>query len=221
MLALAYNDNSFREKRKILIDSLRKREELHANVLDAMELIPREKFVSPAFINRAYEDSALPIEAGQTISQPYTVAYMTSRLEIKPNEKILEIGTGSGYQACLLALLGAEVYTIERIPELYHTTRQLFANLNIKINTKLGDGTLGWKDKAPYDSIIVTAAAPDISNALKEQLKIKGKMVIPIGGRDSQTMHIIRRLSEDKFYETKTDRFKFVPLIGEKGWQNA
>jgi protein-L-isoaspartate(D-aspartate) O-methyltransferase len=214
----AHTTNAYKEKRRQLIDSLRRNPELDPYVLDAMELLPRELFVSPAFINRTYEDSALPIDCSQTISQPYTVAYMTSALRVRPNDKILEIGTGSGYQAALLHILGARVYTIERHEKLYNQSKALFAKLGMNIQSRLGDGTLGWREYSPYQSIITTAAAPQAPRPLIEQLGIGGRLVIPIGDKDQQTMHIIERVSKDEWREEKTDAFKFVPLIGREGW---
>ncbi len=210
--------NAYKEKRRQLIDSLRSRPELSAEVLDAMEQLPRELFVSPAFINRTYEDSALPIDCSQTISQPYTVAYMTTVLDAKPMDKILEIGTGSGYQAALLYVLGARVFTIERHEKLHQQSKNLFAKLKMNIQARHGDGTLGWREFSPYQGIITTAAAPQAPRPLLEQLAIGGKLVIPIGDKDVQTMHIIERTGANDWRERKTDAFKFVPLIGREGW---
>lgn len=211
-------DNRFNEKRRTLIESLRRKGINDEKVLEVMSQIPREIFVHHSFINRSYEDTALPIDCNQTISQPYTVAYMTALLNVKPNSKILEIGTGSGYQACILKMLGARVYTIERIPELYENTKDLFNKLNLSIFTKLGDGTLGWLQFAPYDGIIITAGAPVVPASLQSQLAISGVMIIPIGDRESQDMCIIKRIDKDTFEEKKIDKFKFVPLIGKEGW---
>ncbi len=212
------NDNSFREKRLYLINHLRKKG-ISENILEAMEKLSREKFVGSGMHHRAYEDTALPIECSQTISQPYTVAFMTEKLDVQKDDKILEIGTGSGYQAALLALLGARVFTIERIPELYEKANQLFRQWGLKINTRLGDGSLGWKEFAPYDGIIVTAAAPKIPEPLLDQLKIGGKMVIPIGDLSSQDMFTITKTGENEYSQDVTKSFKFVPLIGKKGWE--
>ncbi|MCX7735742.1 MAG: protein-L-isoaspartate(D-aspartate) O-methyltransferase [Candidatus Kapabacteria bacterium] len=215
-----YYSSNFKEQRLKLVKELRNRGIDDENVLYAISILPREKFVLPTFINRAYEDIALPIECNQTISQPYTVAYMTSELKVKKGDKILEIGTGSGYQACLLAIMGAKVFTIERIPELYEKSKKIFQEFRLQINTRLADGTLGWREFAPYDGIIVTAAAPKVPNTLKEQLAIGGRLVIPIGDKISQTMHIITRINEEEYDEKVSDRFKFVPLIGKEGWSN-
>lgn len=215
-----YYSSNFKEQRLKLVKELRKKGIDDENVLYAISILPREKFVLPTFINRAYEDVALPIDSNQTISQPYTVAYMTSQLKITKGDKVLEIGTGSGYQACLLAIMGAKVFTIERISELFEKSKKIFHEFRFQINSRLADGTLGWREFAPYNGIIVTAAAPKVPNALKEQLAIQGRLVIPIGDKISQTMYIITRISEEEYDEKISDRFKFVPLIGKEGWSN-
>ena len=183
--------------------------------------LQRELFVSPAYINRAYEDSALPIDCEQTISQPYTVAFMTSILNIKKNEKILEIGTGSGYQAALLVLLGCKVFTVERISGLYEKSNKIFKELNLNIVQRLADGSIGWQEFAPYDGIIITAAAPEIPQSMLKQLAFGGRMVVPVGDKESQTMFLIIKKSETEFEEYNYDRFRFVPLIGKAGWDSA
>jgi protein-L-isoaspartate(D-aspartate) O-methyltransferase len=215
-----FQSNLLKEKRRQLIDSLRKKCELNQTVLDAMEQIPRELFVSPALAARSYEDNALPIECGQTISQPYTVAYQTTLLDVHKGDKILEIGTGSGYQSALLYVLGAKVFSIERFAELNEQAKKIFRLLNLSINTRVGDGTIGWREFSPYDCIIITAAAPEVPQSLLEQLTIGGRMVVPVGDRDSQVMHLMVRVAQDEYEEIKRDRFKFVPLIGKEGWQN-
>jgi protein-L-isoaspartate(D-aspartate) O-methyltransferase len=212
------NDNSFKERRLYLIKHLRAKG-ISEKVLSALEVLAREKFLSSAMQNRAYDDTALPIDCNQTISQPYTVAFMTDQLDVHEDDKILEIGTGSGYQAALLALLGARVFTVERIPELFTKATKLFREWELKINTRLGDGTLGWNEFAPYDGIIVTAAAPSVPKSLLAQLKIGGRMVIPIGDLSTQDMYTITKTGEDKYVEDITRSFKFVPLIGKQGWE--
>jgi len=222
MLRLSnYTLNQYKNQRHHLVKILRKKGISDEKVLEAISYLPRELYVKPSFINRAYEDTALPIDCSQTISQPYTVAFMTSLLNIKHNDKILEIGTGSGYQASLLYMLGAKVYSIERIQEILDNTKNIFKEIGVKITTRLGDGSLGWSEFEPYNGIIVTAGAPFIPKKLKEQLAIGGKLIIPIGEMDSQTMYIITRISETEFEELERDRFKFVPLIGKDGWQNG
>ncbi len=208
----------YAELRHALVVHLRQRGIRDERVLAAMEELPRELFVHPAFVHRAYEDVALPLGYGQTISQPYTVAFMTSLLEVQPGDTVLEIGTGSGYQAALLALMGARVYTVERQWELYQRARQLFARLGLPIQTRFGDGSLGWREHAPYDGIIVTAGAPHVPKPLLEQLAIGGRLVIPVGGAQSQTLLRVRRLSELDYETEEFGEFRFVPLIGKEGW---
>src|SRR6056297_750773 len=187
-------------------------------VLQAFQSVPRHIFVDTAFENRAYEDSALPIGNGQTISQPYTVAAQTELLEVEKGDKILEIGTGSGYQAAILCQMGAEVYSVERHEKLYLNAKEILQELGYRPHLKLGDGTLGWSAYAPYDGIVVTAGAPVVPEDLKQQLKVGGKLVVPVGDQKSQVMIRITRTGEDEFKEERLSRFKFVPLIGEKGW---
>jgi len=187
-------------------------------VLQAVQSVPRHIFVDTAFENRAYEDSALPIGNGQTISQPYTVAAQTELLEVKKGDKILEIGTGSGYQAAILCQMGADVYSVERHEKLYLNAKETLQELGYRPHLKLGDGTLGWSAYAPYDGIVVTAGAPVVPEDLKQQLEIGGKLVVPVGDQKSQVMIRITRTGEDEFKEERLSHFKFVPLIGEKGW---
>ena len=206
------------EEKRNLVEGLWAKGIKDENVLKAIYDIPREKFISLALRKFAYDDNALPIECAQTISQPFTVAYMTQVLEVKRGDKILEIGTGSGYQAAILSRLGAEVFSVERIEKLYQNAATLMHELGIKVNLKLDDGTLGWEENAPYDKIIVTAGAPDIPHHLVEQLKTGGKLVIPVGDQETQRLLVITRTEtgiEKKFY----DNFKFVPLIGAEGWK--
>jgi len=211
-------DNNFREKRFHLVQSLKKKGISDENLLSVLEEIPREIFVEPAFINRAYDDTALPIQCMQTISQPFTVAYMTQLLEIKPGKKILEIGTGSGYQAAILYLLGAKVFTIERIPELLNKATKIFNEYNFDIKCFEGDGTLGLMQHAPFDGIIVTAAAPTVPRQLVQQLKKGGRLVVPIGNKNFQTMNLIIKQEKNNYQVIEKDTFKFVPLIGADGW---
>jgi protein-L-isoaspartate(D-aspartate) O-methyltransferase len=190
-------------------------------VLKALSSVPREKFVPAIFVRKAYNDVALPIGQDQTISQPYTVAFMTQELNVEPGCKILEIGTGSGYQAAVLATMGAEVVSIERQPELYRRTSPLLASLHLPITCILGDGTLGCAERAPYDRIIVTAGAPDLPQHLLHQLRIGGRLIAPVGGSTQQRMVIVDRLGESEYDErTSKECFSFVPLIGEDGWSD-
>lgn len=209
----------YTERRYQLMRFLEQRGIDDDNVLEAMSRVKRELFVTASLAARAYDDNALPIDCNQTISQPYTVAFMTSKLNVKPDDKVLEIGTGSGYQAAVLFYLGAKVFSIERIPELYEKTRKLLKELGIQVNVKLGDGTIGWSEYAPYNGIIVTAAAPKIPAKLKEQLAIGGRLVVPVGDKDYQTMYTITRVDEENYTEKAEDTFKFVPLIGKEGWK--
>lgn len=192
-----------------------------SRVLEAMRSVPREKFVPAVFVRKVYNDVALPIGHDQTISQPYTVAFMTQELNVEPGCKILEIGTGSGYQAAVLAAMGAEVISIERQPELYRRTSPLLASLHLPVTCILGDGTLGYAEQAPYDRIIVTAGAPDMPQHLLHQLRIGGRLIAPVGGSTQQRMVIVDRLGETEYDEhTSKDSFSFVPLIGEEGWSD-
>lgn len=188
------------------------------NVLRAIREVRRHDFVPEAIRSHAYRDVALPIGYGQTISQPYTVAYMTQLLELLPGDKILEIGTGSGYQAAILFNMGAKVYSIERQFEIYSVTRKLFDKLAIRVHTKFGDGSIGWEEFAPYKGIIVTAGAPSVPEPLKKQLDIYGRLVIPVGDKVSQRLMVITRTEENKFTTRDIPEFSFVPLIGREGW---
>ncbi len=190
-------------------------------VLKSMNEIERHKFVPPAITYNAYKDVALPIGFGQTISQPYTVAYMTQALNLKPGSKVLEIGTGSGYQAAILEKMGMQVFSIERNTDLYLRTRKFFDKMGIRVHTKLGDGTIGWDEFAPYEGIIVTAGSPSVPLSLKKQLAIVGRLVIPVGDKASQHLTIVTKLAEDEFDIEEIPEFKFVPLIGREGWANS
>lgn len=186
------------------------------NVLEAIKKIPRHLFLNSSFEDFAYQDKAFPIGAGQTISQPYTVAYQSQLLEVKKDQKILEIGTGSGYQTAVLCLLGAKVYSIERQNELFKTTSLLLPKLGIRPkHLSFGDGYKGLPNHAPFDSIIVTAGAPIIPNPLMAQLKIGGRLVIPVGNKD-QIMTMLIRKNETQFEKHEFGDFKFVPLLENK-----
>ncbi len=208
--------DSYRHKglRRQLIEEIKAKGIKDEQVLEAMSILPRHFFLEKAFEEHAYADKAFPIGNDQTISQPYTVAYMTSLLDIKKGDKVLEIGTGSGYQAAILSILGARVYTVERQEELYKKTKELLKKLRFNtLRCFFGDGSLGLPDYAPYDKIIVTAGAPVIPDALKEQLSVNGVLVIPVGENDGQLMYHIKRIS-DKEYESKAlDKFRFVPFL--------
>lgn len=211
---------NFEIERKRLVNKLEERGIKDRKVLEAFSRVKRELFVPIPFHNKAYDDSALPIARSQTISQPYTVALMTSLLEIKPGDKILEIGTGSGYQAAILEEMGAEVFTVERIEELKLRADSLLQTHYPNIKTFIGDGTVGLMKYAPYDGIIITAAAPIINENLKLQLKIGGSLVVPLGNKLSQKMIVIKRLSDYEYTQKEYGSFKFVPLIGKFGFND-
>jgi protein-L-isoaspartate(D-aspartate) O-methyltransferase len=206
-------------ERKLLIDSLERKGISDQNVLKAMRKVEREKFVPLLMRVNAYRDIALPIGYEQTISQPFTVAIMTQALKVKEGEKVLEIGTGSGYQAAILVEMGARVYSIERHNDIFRNAQKLFDKLSIRVSTKCGDGTIGWSEHAPYDGIIVTAGSPDIPESLKNQLSLGGRLVIPVGGKRTQTLKVVTRLSDDKYDIESIPEFAFVPLIGREAWK--
>jgi protein-L-isoaspartate(D-aspartate) O-methyltransferase len=192
-----------------------------SGVLSAMRTVPRHLFVSEAMSDQAYGDFPLPIGEQQTISQPYIVAEMTQALQVGPEDRVLEIGTGSGYQAAILAHIAFRVYTIERIFALYSRTRKLFDELRYhNIVTRYSDGTTGWKEHAPFDAIIVTAGAPEVPVVLVNQLAVGGRMVIPVGDRHSQDLVKIYR-DEQGLHQTSLGGCRFVKLIGEHGWKDA
>lgn len=187
-------------------------------VLEAMRRIPRHEFVLPANLEEAYADYPLPIGYGQTISQPYIVAVMTELLDVLPEHKVLEIGTGCGYQAAILAGLAAHVVSIERIPELAEKCRETFERLEINnVAVHVSDGTLGWPKEAPYDRIMVTAAAPSIPEALTKQLAERGRMVLPVGSEHVQDLIVVIKEMDGVKTETHGG-CRFVKLIGEQGW---
>lgn len=211
--------DSYRHKglRKQLVEVIRNKGITDERVLQAILEIPRHYFIDSAFDQIAYEDRAFPIAEGQTISQPYTVAYQTQLLEVKPHEKILEVGTGSAYQACVLALMGAQVYTIERQKQLYDHNKQFSYLRNFPaIRYFYGDGYQGLPTYAPFDKIIVTAAAPFVPDKLVEQLKPGGKMVIPVGEGKVQQMLRILKMGDGKIQEEIFDNFSFVPMLQGK-----
>ena len=183
------------------------------SVLDAVKSVPRHLFMDSGFLDHAYQDKAFPISSGQTISQPFTVAFQTELLNVKKDHKILEIGTGSGYQAAILCHMGAKVYTIERIKELFRKTSVFLPSINYRPKKMIyGDGYLGCSEEAPYDSIIVTAGASEIPDKLINQLKIGGRMVIPVGD-EVQKMKLVTKLSESDFETKIFGDFQFVPML--------
>lgn len=190
------------------------------NVLEAMNKVPRHLFVSEALMDQAYGDFPLPIGEQQTISQPYIVAEMTQALQLKKEDRVLEIGTGSGYQAAIMAEIVFRVYTIERIRPLFIKARKLFDELHYhNIVTKYSDGTTGWEDESPFDAIMVTAGAPAIPETLVNQLAIGGRMVIPVGTQYSQDLIRLTR-DENDVHKTSLGGCRFVKLVGEHGWEN-
>ena len=218
-MAYKFIDN-YREKgaRKQLVDILKKKGIDDEAVLKAIGKVPRHFFFDETFWNQAYKDIAFPIGEGQTISQPYTVAYQTQLLHIKKGDKVLEIGTGSGYQACILLELGANVYTIERQEKLYERTIQVLPYMKYKPHFFLGDGSKGIAEHAPYDKIIVTAGAPLVPDVLLKQLNIGGILVIPVGDEETQKMVTILKTGKNDYEKHVLDTFRFVPLIGDKAW---
>ena len=194
------------------------------NVLTAIGRAEREYFVAEEMKKYAYENVALPLEGNQTISQPFTVAFMTQLLNVRKGDKVLEVGTGSGYQSAILCEMGAEVYSIERISQLHTNARKILLSLGYDVKLKCGDGTLGWAEHSPYDRIIVTAGAPQVPKALLLQLKPGGRLVIPVGSANSQELNLVERQlpkpgeDEPKFIRKKYFDFRFVPLIGVEGW---
>jgi len=214
-----YKDG-YREQgaRKALVEELRKKGIEDQNVLKAIGKVPRHYFFEPTFWNQAYKDIAFPIGEGQTISQPYTVAYQSQLLHIKAGDKVLEIGTGCGYQTCILAELGAVVYTIERVEKLYRKTAYMLPEIGYKARFFLGDGSKGIAKRAPYDKIIVTAGAPTVPDELIKQLNIGGILVIPVGDQKSQKMVTILKTGENTHEKIVLDTFRFVPLLGDKAW---
>jgi protein-L-isoaspartate(D-aspartate) O-methyltransferase len=200
-------------------EQLRRRGIRDERVLTAMAKVPRDAFVAPEDAPNAYGDSPLPIGAGQTISQPYIVAAMLEQLELRPQDRVLEVGTGTGYEAVILGELTAEVWTIERQPELAETSRSILQRLGCaNVHVVQGDGSRGLPDQAPFDKILVAAAAPRIPEMLIEQLADGGKMIVPVGTRQEQQLQLIRKTGDDVTV-TPRDLCRFVPLVGEQGWE--
>ena len=189
-------------------------------VLSVMGQVPRERFLPTGEEHRAYRDQALPLSQGQTISQPYMVAVMTEALGLQPTDRVLEIGTGSGYQTAVLSPLAAQVFSVERIPALAEQAGGVLEGLGCKnVQLRVGDGTAGWPDEAPFDAIVVTAGAPEVPQSLKDQLvEDGGRLVIPVGDRAVQDLVRITR-SGDGFESKKLLSCRFVPLVGEEGWK--
>ena len=211
-------EDTYRHKglRRLLVEEIRKKGLTDESVLEAIGRVPRHAFMDSGFINFSYKDSAFPIGSGQTISQPYTVAFQTHLLDIKPHDKVLEIGTGSGYQAAVLYEMKANVYTIERQRELYIKSQQLLQQLGYNMHFFYGDGYAGLPAYAPFDKIIVTAGATEIPDTLVNQLKINGRMVVPVGRSDCQEMTLIVKKSDTETEITNHGAFVFVPFLRGK-----
>jgi len=213
-------DDNFKHQgmRKKLIDGLRIKGISDENVLSAMMRVPRHFFFEQAFLNQAYSDHAFQIGAGQTISQPYTVAYQTSLLNINKGDKVLEIGTGSGYQTCVLLELGVKVFSIERQKELFDVVQKKLPLMGYSPKLFYGDGYKGIPGYAPYDKILVTCGAPYVPEELVKQLKTGGRMVIPIGGGEFQVMTLIKKISESEIVKEELKEFRFVPMLENREW---
>ncbi len=214
----ARSASSYQVSRERLAEKLAARGITDARVLDAIRAVPRHLFVGEALASKAYSDAALPIGERQTITQPYVVALMTQLLQVHPDDRVLEIGTGSGYQAAILARLARHVYSVERIAALARRAQQLISQLDIiNVSVKVFDGTYGWGEWAPYPAIAVTAAAPEVPVPLLDQLALGGRLVIPIGGETAQTLVRVTRTEAGLQYEN-FDSVTFVPLLGRYGW---
>jgi protein-L-isoaspartate(D-aspartate) O-methyltransferase len=213
-------EEQFREARQLMVETqIKRRGVSDPQVLAAMDKIPRHRFVPRHLWEQAYSDYPLPIGEDQTISQPYIVALMTETLELTGSEKVLELGTGSGYQAAILAELAARVYTIERLPSLARLAEQVLSDLGYtNVQVRVSDGTLGWLEEAPFDGILVTAGSPQVPPPLVEQLAIGGRLVIPVGDSYTQTLTRVRRTPEGLKYEY-LGGCRFVKLIGKHGWE--
>lgn len=207
-----------RGMRKSLVRVVRKKGITDERVLEAIAKVPRHYFFDNALLEHAYQDKAFPIGEGQTISQPYTVAFQTEKLEIKEGDKVLEVGTGSGYQASVLMEVGANVYTIEYNETLFNRTKKFLPKMGYSPRFFHGDGSKGLEAHAPYDKIIVTAGAPSVPSSLIRQLKIGGMLLIPVGNSEKQKMLKITKLDEKKIKKESFDYFSFVPLKGREGW---
>ena len=210
-----------RDRRERMVrDQLAARGIRSSFVLDAMRRIPREFFLPPTSVQRAYEDCALPVDCGQTISQPYMVARMTELLEPAPTDRVLEVGTGTGYQTAVLAAIVAHVYTIEWHLPLMRLASQRLDRLGLtNVTFRCGDGSLGWPEQAPFDGIMVPAGAPELPRSLPEQLKVGGRLIVPVGGLEHQTLVLIRRTATG-FEEQRLLECRFVKLRGDEGWRS-
>ena len=208
-------------RRRMVEDQVIDRGVKDGRVVDAMLKVPRHKFVEEALEGKAYQDAPLPIGEKQTISQPYMVAVMSEALALNGSEKVLEVGTGSGYQAAVLALLADRVFSLERIPSLARRARKVLDACGFsKVNIRVADGTHGWQDMAPFDAIAVTAGAPAVPQDYLDQLAIGGRLIIPVGDRSSQVLMRITRIGAAEYQEEQMLGCRFVPLIGRHGWKS-
>jgi len=209
-------------RRRMIEEQLLDRGIRDPRVLQAMAEVPRHRFVDPSLWNRAYGDHALPTVEGQTISQPYIVARMLELAELGPEERVLEIGTGSGYQTALLARIVARVFSVERVASLSRAARTRLDSMGlVQVTLRHGDGSLGWQEFAPYARVLVTAAAPRVPQALLDQLDQRGVLVIPVGGPRLQWLEVWRRGGGDQWTHTRQGECRFVPLVGRDAWQEA
>ena len=218
------DERRYQRQRERLVDVLREKGITDERVLAAIAAVPRHRFVEPALRNRAYEDEALPIGLNQTISQPFTVAYQTMWLQPQKDDRILEVGTGSGYQAAVLCEMGARVFSVERHKPLLDRTLGILEALGYRVVARHGDGTQGWPSFAPYDGIVVTAGAADVPRPLLEQLRVEGegsrpggRLIIPVGDLEGQTMNRITRVGPNEYEREESHVFRFVPLVGRGG----
>jgi protein-L-isoaspartate(D-aspartate) O-methyltransferase len=215
-------DRYKKQRMRMVETQLKARDITDARVLKAMETIPRHLFVDEGLIEQAYNDNPLPIDANQTISQPYIVALMTQAMELKPTERVMEIGTGSGYQTAILASLAFRIFSVERIAALASKARKILDQLNYyNVAIRVGDGSYGWKEEAPFDAIITTAAVPEIPSYLLEQLAVGGRLIAPVGNRNVQNLYKVTCLSKNP-QDIKKEELggcRFVSLIGESGWR--
>jgi protein-L-isoaspartate(D-aspartate) O-methyltransferase len=214
--------NLYALKRRELVEELIRLGIKDKNVLKAINKVKRELFVSEEVKRYAYDNNALPINSNQTISQPYTIAFMTELLSVKKGDNVLEIGTGSGYQAAILCELGAHVHSVERLEELSIKAKEILDKLDYDVKIKCDDGTMGWVEFSPYDKIIVTAGSPGVPQSLINQLNINGRLVVPVGDRISQKLVHVRKIKTKdkkiKILKNSYKDFRFVPLLGKEGW---
>lgn len=213
-----YRDQGLRKK---LVEEIKAKGITDEQVIGAIQRVPRHFFMDNAFVEFAYQDKAFPIGAGQTISQPFTVAFQTQLLEVSKGDKVLEIGTGSGYQTAVLVEIGAKVYTIERQKELYDSVKQRLPKMGYSPRFFFGDGYKGLPAFAPFDRVLVTAGAPFVPQALLDQLKVGGRLVIPVGEGDVQTMTLYIKVSEQETEKHEFGQFRFVPLLEERQWRKT